>query len=265
MAYVFGTSACTMASSREPIFIPGVWGPYFSAMAPGFWLNEGGQSGAGAAIELLVRFHPAFGEAQARAVLDGLSVPAWLAQRSADRVKEPSDAVSLAGAFVIVPEFLGNRSPHADPEARALVAGLGTERGVDDLLSLYVAGLLGIGYGLRQIVEVSRKKGATIEAIVLSGGAGRHPLVQQLLADCTSLPFLVPKGVDPVLLGAAMIGATAGGSFQDLSVAMTAMGATAKIVKPAAGTIAEEHVRRYAAFKVLQSAERSARALLQNR
>ena len=43
MAYVLGTSACTMASSVEPIFIPGVWGPYHSAMVPGLWLNEGGQ------------------------------------------------------------------------------------------------------------------------------------------------------------------------------------------------------------------------------
>lgn len=33
--------------SRDPIFVPGVWGPYFSAMVPGFWLNEGGQSVTG--------------------------------------------------------------------------------------------------------------------------------------------------------------------------------------------------------------------------
>jgi D-ribulokinase len=34
MAYVFGTSACTMSSTREPAFVKGVWGPYFSAMVP---------------------------------------------------------------------------------------------------------------------------------------------------------------------------------------------------------------------------------------
>lgn len=33
--------------SKDPIFVPGVWGPYFSAMLPGFWLNEGGQSVTG--------------------------------------------------------------------------------------------------------------------------------------------------------------------------------------------------------------------------
>src|SRR5262249_54429525 len=63
MAYVFGTSACTMSTTSEPAFVQGVWGPYFSAMVPGLWLNEGGQSAAGAAIDRLVRTHPAAADA----------------------------------------------------------------------------------------------------------------------------------------------------------------------------------------------------------
>ena len=42
MAYVFGTSSCTMTTTIDPVFVPGVWGPYFAAMIPGMWLNEGG-------------------------------------------------------------------------------------------------------------------------------------------------------------------------------------------------------------------------------
>ena len=33
--------------NQNPVFVPGVWGPYFSAMVPGLWLNEGGQSVTG--------------------------------------------------------------------------------------------------------------------------------------------------------------------------------------------------------------------------
>ena len=33
--------------SASPKFVPGVWGPYYSAMVPHFWSNEGGQSAAG--------------------------------------------------------------------------------------------------------------------------------------------------------------------------------------------------------------------------
>src|SRR5882757_6166326 len=40
LAYIMGTSACIMATTSEPCFVPGVWGPYYSGMVPGFWLNE---------------------------------------------------------------------------------------------------------------------------------------------------------------------------------------------------------------------------------
>ncbi|RVA21746.1 ribulokinase, partial [Mesorhizobium sp. M7A.F.Ca.US.001.01.1.1] len=85
MAYVFGTSACTMSSTAEPAFVDGVWGPYFSAMVPGLWLNEGGQSAAGAAIDHLVRVHPAAGEATAKAQAEGLSLSAWLSLQAQSR------------------------------------------------------------------------------------------------------------------------------------------------------------------------------------
>lgn len=263
MAYVFGTSACTMASSREPIFIPGIWGPYYAAMAPGLWLSEGGQSGAGAAIEQLIGFHPAASEARHWAKTQGASLVEWLAARVAQHVVDRSDAVRLADGLVVVPDFLGNRSPHADPHARGLIAGLRMEQDLDHLAALYVAGLTGIGYGLRQIVEASRAKGAVIEAIVLSGGAGRHPLVRQLLADCSRLPLLVPEEVDPVLLGSAMLAATAAGTFPDLAAAMTEMAPGATVFAPAVGEIARLHDRRFAAFETLQTAARQARGLMQ--
>ncbi|XP_074893330.1 FGGY carbohydrate kinase domain-containing protein isoform X3 [Buteo buteo] len=47
VAMICGTSSCHMGVSETPIFVPGVWGPYFSAMVPGLWLNEGGQSATG--------------------------------------------------------------------------------------------------------------------------------------------------------------------------------------------------------------------------
>ncbi|HEV7258807.1 MAG TPA: FGGY-family carbohydrate kinase [Bosea sp. (in: a-proteobacteria)] len=262
MAYVFGTSACTMASSREPIFIPGIWGPYYAAMAPGLWLSEGGQSGAGAAIEQLIGFHPATPEAQRRAEAEGLSLPDWLASQAARHVATPSEAARYAGDIIVVPDFLGNRSPHADPQARAVIAGLGMERDLDHLVALYVAGITGIGYGLRQIIDASRAKGAMLEAIVLSGGAGRQPLIRQLLADCSGLPLLAPDEVDPVLLGSAMLAATAAKTFPDLAGAMAAMAPSATVFTPADAEIAGLHARRFAAFETLQKAARAAREVM---
>lgn len=72
MAYVFGTSSCTMTTTQEAVFVPGVWGPYYSAMVPGYWLSEGGQSAAGAAIDQLLSFHPAAAQAREQAKAAGV-------------------------------------------------------------------------------------------------------------------------------------------------------------------------------------------------
>jgi ribulose kinase len=47
LALISGTSSCHMCVSREPLFIEGIWGPYYSAMIPDLWLTEGGQSATG--------------------------------------------------------------------------------------------------------------------------------------------------------------------------------------------------------------------------
>jgi ribulose kinase len=70
------------------------------------------------------------------------------------------------------------------------------ERDLDNLLALYVAGLCGIGYGLRQIVDAQQACGINSENIVISGGAGQHPLVRQLLADACGLTLSAPNAAN---------------------------------------------------------------------
>ncbi len=259
MAYVFGTSSCTMTTTREPAFVPGVWGPYYSAMVPGMWLNEGGQSAAGAAIDQLVRLHPLSSEAEARAKQDGKNLPAWLADRALTLVATPSDAVRLADDLHVVPEFLGNRAPFADPHARAVIMGQGMESGADSLVALYVAGICGLGYGLRQIIETQAENGATIDAISVSGGGGAHALTRQLLADATGYPVEITACPEPVLLGSAMLGAVAAGSHPNLQAAMPAMSRVATRCHPAGGLNRRLHDNRYQAFLALQRTAREIR------
>ncbi|WFR99042.1 FGGY-family carbohydrate kinase [Rhizobium tumorigenes] len=259
LGYVFGTSSCTMTTTAEPIFVPGVWGPYYSAMVPGMWLNEGGQSAAGAAIDQLVRMHPASPEATATAAREGKSLPQWLADRALALSTEPSEAVRLADHLHVVPEFLGNRAPFADPQARAVMMGLGMETGSDSLVALYIAGICGLGYGLRQIVDTQAAKGVAIRTISVSGGAGLHPLIRQMLADATGMPIEVTASPEPVLLGSAMLGAVAAGVYPDLKAAMPAMSVIALQCQPATGPIRALHDRRYRAFLDLQAVSRKIR------
>lgn len=259
LAYVFGTSSCTMTSTDAPVFVPGVWGPYYQAMVPGLWLNEGGQSAAGAAIGQLLSFHPAAFEAEAAARTDGQSLPVWLAHRAAAAAPDLSATISMAKGLHVVPEFLGNRAPFADPHARAVVAGLGMERDIDNLVALYVAGISGIGYGLRQIIEAQHQAGASVERIVISGGAGELDLVRQLLADASETTVVSVTAPEPVLLGSAILGAVAAGAFGTLQQAMLAMTQRDRTYRPASET-AEIHGRRYRTFCQLQQVLRDAGA-----
>jgi D-ribulokinase len=260
LAYVFGTSSCTMTSTTEPVFVPGVWGPYYSAMVPGMWLNEGGQSAAGAAIDQLLSFHPAAPEATARARAEGKSLPAYMAEQAALKVTNASDAVELAAGLHVVPEFLGNRAPFADPHARAVIAGLGMERDFDSLIALYIAGLCGIGYGLRQIIETQAKSGASIERVVISGGAGASPLVRQILADACCKPVAATEADEPVLLGSAILGSVAAGAFPDARDAMSVLSKVDGEYTPGGQNAVAIHQRRFEAFLRLQDALRIIRS-----
>ncbi|SDR61842.1 FGGY-family carbohydrate kinase [Paraburkholderia tuberum] len=259
LAYVFGTSSCTMTTTQSPVFVPGVWGPYFSAMVPEVWLNEGGQSVAGAAIDRLVSMHPAAPDAKTRAEHAGQSVPVMLAGLAVQASHDLSDAVLLARGLHVVPEFLGNRAPLADPHARAVIAGLGMEVDLQSLVALYVAGICSIGYGLRQIIETQAAAGAPIERVIVSGGAGRLDLVRQSLADATGKTMLATEAEEPVLLGAAMLGSVAGNLFDDVRSAMVGMSRISKTYVPAGGDIAALHDARFRAFMKLQSVAREIR------
>lgn len=263
LGYVFGTSSCTMTTTRAPVFVPGVWGPYYSAMVPGAWLLEGGQSAAGAALDHLVSIHPGASLFRAEAEAAELPLSAWLAKAANIRSASASDAVKLAGGVHVVPEFLGNRAPFADPQARAVIAGLGLENDLDSLIALYVAGLCGVGYGLRQIIEAQAASGAPIERVVISGGAGQTDFVRQILADATRKPVVVVKSPEPVMLGAAITGAVAGGVYDDIASAMKAMSPPLATIEPSSREdLVSRHEARFNAFCRLQQVVRELRGEL---
>jgi D-ribulokinase len=225
LAYIMGTSACIMASTTEPCFVPGVWGPYYSGMVPGLWLNEGGQSAAGAAIDHLIRSHPAYDEAVAGARAAGVDILEFLERRIVARSANPGEAALFARDIHILPEFLGNRSPFADPDSRAVVAGLTLDVDIESMERLFVAGLCGLAYGLADVVDALRLHGVDADLMVIGGGAGRSSLVRQIMADTTGLTVALPETREPVLLGSAMLGAVAGSVYGSVGEAMAAMSA----------------------------------------
>jgi D-ribulokinase len=261
LAYIMGTSACIMASTAEPRFVPGVWGPYYSAMLPGRWLNEGGQSAAGAGIDHLVRSHPAYPEAAEAADKAGQGILDFLERRVLARSPSLSDAARLAQDHHVLPEFLGNRSPFADPDARAIIAGLDLERTIESLEALYVAGLCGLAYGLADVIDAMRAQQIQCGLMVISGGAARSPLVRQIMADTTGLAVALPATPEPVLLGSAMLGAVAGGAYATIDAAMRAMSKVGEIAVPEPG-LAPFHAAKRRVHRLLQELDRESRAVM---
>jgi D-ribulokinase len=263
LAYIMGTSACIMATTETPRFVPGVWGPYYSGMVPGLWLNEGGQSAAGAGIDHLVSSHPAYPAAVAAAKHADMALLDLLERRAVARFPAVSDAALLGRDIHVLPDFLGNRSPHADPHVRAVVAGLDLNGDLESLERLYVAGLCGLAYGLADVVDVMRTHGIPCRMMMISGGASRSPLVRQIMADTTGVPVALPSTPEPVLLGAAMLGAVAGGAFSSLGGAMRVMSRLGPLTLPSAPEIADFHSAKRKVYALMRKLDLESRRAMQ--
>jgi D-ribulokinase len=258
LALILGTSACCMAVSDQPRFIDGVWGPYYSALTPNQWLTEGGQSAFGAAIDRLMRRHPAFTDASRRL---GDNAYEEMERDILARAGTLSRAALLASDLHVLPDFLGNRSPFADPNVRGALVGLDLRADRASALELYVAALTGLAHGVAQIIRTLEAGGFDFEMLVASGGPGRSPLVRQIIADATGKRVGAPETSEPVLLGAAMLGAVAAGRH-DMNSAMSAMSRLAEEVVPEGGEIAQFHERKRRAFALMQNAEKGIREVM---
>ena len=169
-----------------------------------------------------------------------------------------SKAALIVRDLHVLPDFLGNRSPFADPSAKGAIVGLDLSENENGLRALYVAGLCGLAYGLAQIIRSLEGGGYEFDALVVSGGAARSALVRQIIADAAGKGVAAPETSEPVLLGAAMLGAVAAGR-QTMRGAMSAMSRLGSVREPAGGEIARLHARKREAFEMLQATERRLR------
>ena len=213
LAIIGGTSNCHMAVSADPVMVPGVWGPYFGAMLPGWWLNEGGQSAAGALLDWTLRQSDAWLLLENTAKAESRNVYAVLNDWLADlETREQWPARDLH----VLSDHHGNRSPRANPHARGVVVGLTLEQGKDALARLYLATLQALAYGTRHIVESMNAAGHKIERIVMCGGGTKNPYWLRENADATGCEIHLVSEEDAVTLGAALLGAVAYGDFASM-------------------------------------------------
>jgi FGGY-family pentulose kinase len=260
LALIGGTSSCHMAISREPRFIPGVWGPYFSAMVPGFWLTEGGQSATGALIDYTLANHAAAPELRRLAEQSGQSVYEIINAEVKRLAAEAglSHPALLTRDLHVFDGHLGNRSPLADPRARGLIDGLSLDTSLASLARLYLATLQSVAYGTRAILEALNAQGYAIQRLYTVGGGTKNPLWLQQHADITGASLHLPEEPEAVLLGAALLGAVASGAYPGIPAAMQAMCRSAAIITPNPAT-AEYHNAKFGVYQELSMQQKTRR------
>jgi ribulose kinase len=92
--------------------------------------------------------------------------------------------------------------------------------------------------------------GYEIDTIFATGGGTKNPVFLRAHTDATGCRLVLPAEPEAVLLGAAMLGAVAGGNYTDVRSAMAAMSGSGEVMAPDPVTRAY-HDRKYQVFKQL--------------
>jgi xylulokinase len=234
-----GTSGVVFAVTNRFVAAPERTLHAFCHALPGRWHGMSVILSAAASLAWIAEV---LGAADVGALLDRTT--AWAAV--------PAHA---AAAPVFLPYLNGERTPHNDPEASGVFAGLRAGHGAE---ALVYAVLEGVTFALADGAAVLKDAGAPLASCMLVGGGARSAFWGQMLADVLGLPLALPEGAETgAALGAARLAMLAAGAGDEASVC--APPPVRETFRPDA-TGAEFYAPRLARFRALYPAERAARA-----
>jgi xylulokinase len=121
--------------------------------------------------------------------------------------------------LTFLPYLAGERTPHADPDARGAFAGLSLRH---DRGALVRAVLEGVAFGLRDSLDLITELGDRPERGRVSGGGARSELWLQVIASVLELPLERVAVEEGAAYGAALLGGIAGGLWSDAEEAVAA-------------------------------------------
>jgi FGGY-family pentulose kinase len=230
VAYIGGTSACIMAVARQPVFVKGVWGPYYSAMVPGMWLTEGGQSAAGGLLDYVVDDSAQGSALKKQAASAGRSVYEILNDIVAQQTAQHGPL--WTHDLHVVGNHHGNRSPHADPFSKGIIDGLTLDTSVESLAKRYYATVQALAFSTREVIELLNQNGYRIDKIFACGGGTKNPVWLQEHANICECSIVLPREPEAVLLGTAMLAAVAAGCYPSIPAAMHGMSHAGETILP---------------------------------
>jgi xylulokinase len=226
-----GTSGVVFAHTDEPkVDSQGRLQSYCHAV-PGKWHVMGVMLSAGGSFRW---FRDTLGRLEkATAELTGHDPYEHL---TAEAARVPAGSEGL----IFLPYLTGERMPYSDPNARGSFFGLTIRH---DKPHLVRSVLEGVAYGLRDLLELVRDFGLSIEQVRASGGGARSELWRQILADVFATELVTINVTEGAAYGAALLASVGAGIYPSVEEACEA---TIHIVtrtepKP-------EHVKFYGAY-----------------
>jgi xylulokinase len=160
-----------------------------------------------------------------------------------------------AEGLLFLPYLQGERTPHADPDARGAFTGLQLRH---DRGALVRAVLEGVAFGLRDSLELLRALGVGVSSARVSGGGARSELWLRICASVLGVPIERTVVEEGSAFGAALLGGVAGGVFGDVHEAVASTVRVRDVVEPVAewrDAYDELHARYTALYPALRGLE----------
>ena len=144
-----------------------------------------------------------------------------------------------------LPYLMGERSPHNNPDARAMFIGMTMDTTREDMTQ---AVLEGVTSGLRDSLEVAKSLGIKIERTKICGGGAKSPLWKKILANIMNLKVDVIESEEGPALGGAMLAAVGCGEYPDVETIAKKVVKVVDTVEPEPELVAK-YEERYQKFR----------------
>lgn len=115
-----------------------------------------------------------------------------------------------------LPYLMGERSPHNNPNARAVFFGMSMDSTRSEMTQ---AVLEGVTFGLRDCLEVAKSLGIELKKTRIVGGGAKSPLWRKIVANILGLAVEVPACEEGPSMGAAMLAMVACGTYSSVEEA----------------------------------------------
>ncbi|HEV3341725.1 MAG TPA: xylulokinase [Pirellulales bacterium] len=205
-----GTSGVMFVHSDELKFDPEGRVHTFCHAVRGRWHMMGVTLSAGGSLQW---FRNQLCQAETAAARKTGVDPYEILTREAEGVAPGSE-----GLFFL-PYLSGERTPHADPNARGCFVGLTLAHTRGHLVRAIMEG---VTYSLRDSLDIIRDLGVPVKQIRASGGGSRSPLWRQIQADVFGQKVVTLNAEEGAAYGVALLAAVGGGAFRDVRQACQA-------------------------------------------